>query len=84
MIVSEIKLYESLKKIIGDKEAEDFVQLIEEKMEKKFEQRKSELATKDDLYALKAELLRTIYLTSIGQLLAIVVSVTSLVMYLRK
>jgi len=80
MIVSEIKLYELLKNSIGEKNAESFVYLTNENMEKKFEQWKTDLATKDDLYALKAELLRTIYLTSLGQVLAIVISVVSLVL----
>jgi hypothetical protein len=96
MSVSEIKLYELLRNSIGEKDAESFVYLINENMEKKFEQWKSELATKDDLIAtkeeiaalriatkedisaLRTELLRTIYLTSMGQLIAIVASVVLL------
>jgi hypothetical protein len=84
MIVSEIKLYELLRNSIGEKEAESFVYLTNENMEKKFEQWKTELATKDDLSALRTELLRTIYLTSMGQLIAIIASVVSLVMILKK
>jgi hypothetical protein len=96
MSVSEIKLYELLRNSIGEKDAKSFVYLINENMEKKFEQWKSELATKDDLIAtkeeiaalriatkedisaLRTELLRTIYLTSMGQLIAIVASVVLL------
>jgi len=84
MIVSEIKLYELLRNSIGEKEAESFVYLTNENMEKKFEQWKTELATKEDLSALRTELLRTIYLTSMGQLIAIIASVVSLVMILKK
>ena len=48
----------------------------------------SRFATKEDLAkdlaAVKAELSRTIYLTSLGQLVAIIASVISIVMILKK
>ena len=84
MVISEIKLYELLKTRIGEKEAEAFLQILEEKVDKKFEEKKSELSTKEDVSNLRAELLRTIYLTSLGQLLAIIASVVSLIMILKK
>jgi len=56
MSVSEIKLYEFLKTSIGQKDAESFVYLINDSMEKKFEQWKTELATKEDLIATKEEI----------------------------
>lgn len=84
MVISEIKLYELLKSRIGEKEAEAFIQILEEKVEKKFEQKKNELATKEDVSNLRAELLRTIYLTSLGQLIAIIASFVSLISVLNK
>lgn len=84
MVVSEIRLYELLKSKIGEKEAEVFIQILDEKVEKKFEQKKSELATKEDVSNLRAELLRTIYLTSSGQLIAIIASVISLILVLKR
>jgi len=36
MVVSEIRLYELLKSKIGEKEAEAFNQILDEKVEKKF------------------------------------------------
>ena len=84
MIVSEIKLYELLKAKIGDKEAEAFVEIPEKKVEHKFNDKKGELATKEDLSGLRSELLRTIYLTSMGQLLAIVASVIAIILALKK
>ncbi len=84
MVISEIKLYELLKSRIGEKEAEAFIEILEEKVEKKFEQKKNELATKEDVSNLRAELLRTIYLTSLGQLLAIIASVISLILVLKR
>lgn len=58
MVVSEIRLYELLKSKIGEKEAEAFIQILYEKVEKKFEQKKSGLAAKEDVSNLRAELLR--------------------------
>jgi hypothetical protein len=85
MVISEIKkLYELLKTRIGDKEAEAFIQILEERVYKKFEERKSEFATKEDVSNLRAELLRTIYLTSLGQLITIIASVVSLILILKK
>ncbi len=84
MVISEIKLYELLKTRIGDKEAEAFIQILEERVDKKFEERKSEFATKEDVSNLRAELLRTIYLTSLGQLITIIASVVSLILILKK
>ncbi len=84
MVISQVKLYELFRSKFGEKDAEIFVQLIEEKMEHTLAIKKDILATKDDLSALRAELLRTIYLTSMGQLLAIVASVVSLVLILKK
>jgi hypothetical protein len=84
MVVSEIRLYELLRSKIGEKEAEAFIQVLDEKVEKKFEQKKSELATKEDVSNLSAELLKTIYLTSLGQLIAIIASVISLILVLKR
>ena len=60
------------------------MKILEEKVYRKFEKKKNELATKEDVSNLRAELLKTIFLTSLGQLLAIVVSVVSLIMVLKK
>src|SRR5688500_11210808 len=103
-MVVDIRLYELIKNNIGENDAETLVQILEEKMDNKIDQRKHELATKEDLKSLRkefddlrgefhklrievkddiihlrTELLRTIYLTSIGQLVAIIASVVSLV-----
>ncbi len=84
MVLSAIRLYEIFKSSIGEKEAEALIHTIDEKMNDKFEQKKNELASKDDVSALRAELLRTIYLTSLGQLVAIIASVVSLILVLKK
>ena len=84
MVVSDITLYEMLKAKIGGPEAEAFVQILEQKVDKKFEEKRDTIANKQDLADLESRLLRTIYLTSIGQLLAIVASVVSLILILKK
>jgi hypothetical protein len=56
MIVSEIKLYELLKAKIGEKEAEAFVQILETKVDQKFEDAKQTLVIKEDLLKLQLEI----------------------------
>jgi len=57
MQVAEIELYEILKEKIGDKEAKTLVEYIEAKVEKKFEDKKYLLVTKEDLANVKTELM---------------------------
>jgi hypothetical protein len=91
MEISQIKMYELLRTKFSDKEAESIVHVIGENMDAKINQRKHELATKDDMCRLRedmanhrAELTRTIYTTSMGQLFAIIVSVISLILLILK
>ncbi len=69
MQVAEIELYEILKEKIGDKEAKTTpltspldkgghrgVEYVEAKVEKKFEEKKDVLATKEDINLLKIEI----------------------------
>ena len=79
MIVSEIKLFELLKAIIGEKEAEAFVEILETRVDKKFEDAKATLATKEDLAHLetkisdsKVEILRWTFGFFIALILAII------------
>jgi hypothetical protein len=59
MIVSEIKLFELLKAKIGEKEAEAFVEILETKVDRKFEEAKDTLATKDDIRKLDVKIAET-------------------------
>ena len=59
MIVSEIKLYELLKARIGEKEAEAFVEILETRVEKKFEESKDTIATKEDIARLEIKIADT-------------------------
>ena len=56
MIVSEIKLYELLKAKLGEKEAEAFVEILEKKVDHKFEDAKQTLVIKEDLLKLQVEI----------------------------
>jgi hypothetical protein len=73
-----------LKAKIGAPEAEAFVQILEQTVDKKFDEKKDIIATKQDLADLEGRLLRTIYLTSVGQFIAIVASVVGLLFTLLK
>ena len=60
MVVSEIKLYELLKAKIGEREAEAFIQIPENKVEAKLIEKTTVFATKEDLAKVKGKLLSTI------------------------
>lgn len=51
--ISDVQLFNLLKGKFGEKEAEQFVSLIKEKVEEAFENKKGTLATKDDITELK-------------------------------
>ena len=74
MIVSEIKLFELLKAKIGEKEAEAFIDILEKRVDKKFEDAKDTLATKEDIANVeiklantKAEIIKWMFIFWIGQ-----------------
>ena len=79
MIVSEIKLYELLKARLGTQEAEAFVEILERKVDSKFDDAKQTIATKEDIAKLeikiaesKADTLKWVFIFLMGQLAAIV------------
>ncbi len=83
-MISVIQLYDLLKTKIGEKEANAFIEILERKVDEKFDENIRSLATKEDLANTRSELLRTIYLTSLGQLIAIIASVISIILALKK
>ena len=83
MVVSDIQLYELLKGKLGAREAEAFVEILDRRVEKKFDEKREIIATKEDIHNLRSELLRTFYLVSLGQLLAIIGSVIAIISFLR-
>ena len=73
MVVSEIQLYELLKAKLGEKEASALVEIIETRVEKKFEENKNILATKEDLAKLetkiaeaKSDIIKWMFIFTIG------------------
>ena len=72
MVVSDIELYELLKVKIGEKEASAFVSILEHKVDKKFEDAKQLLATKEDLANVKSEIIKWMFIFWIGQMAATV------------
>lgn len=72
MIIAEIKLYELLKAKIGEKEADAFLQILESKIDHKFEEAKSVLTTKEDLANTRAEIIKWMFIFWIGQIGALI------------
>jgi len=68
MQVAEIELYEILKPKIGEKEARTLVEYIETKVDRKLEEKKDVLATKEDIANLRADIIKWMFLFWIGQL----------------
>ena len=68
MQVAEIELYEILKPKIGEKEARTLVEYIETKVDRKLEEKKDVLATKEDIANLRADIIKWMFLLWIGQL----------------
>ena len=60
MVVSEIELYELLKAKIGAREAEAFIQILENKVESRINEKTTVFATKEDLAKTEGKLLSTI------------------------
>ncbi|MFC4231974.1 hypothetical protein ACFOW1_08735 [Parasediminibacterium paludis] len=60
LVISEIKLYELLKAKIGEKEAEAFIEILEQKVENKLQEKTNVFAIKEDLAKIEGKLLSTI------------------------
>lgn len=97
MIVSDIQLYELLKAKIGDKEADAFVQILEHRVDKQFEDKaqifKDDIrslkeyidkvfATKEDLARIEVKLVRSIYIVGLIQYLAMLASLIAIIKFL--
>lgn len=72
MHVAEIELYEILKTKIGEKEARTLVEYIEANIEKRLEEKKDVLATKEDLANVKSDIIKWMFLFWIGQLASLI------------
>lgn len=56
MVVSEIKLYELLKAKIGEREAEAFIQILENKVDTRLNEKTTVFATKEDIAKLDTKI----------------------------
>jgi hypothetical protein len=84
--VTDIELYEALKPKIGEKEARSLIAFVEFKSEKKFEEKKDTLTTKEDIRRLegicsglevkiesvRSDILRWMFLFWMGQFAALI------------
>lgn len=75
MVVSEIQLYELLKAKLGEKEASAFIEIVEKRVEKKFDENKNILATKEDLANTKSDILRWTFVFVFGALLLNIIAI---------
>ncbi|MFH1160506.1 MAG: hypothetical protein V1733_06130 [bacterium] len=67
MTVTTIDLYNILKSKIGEKEAKSLVEFVEMKIETKFDEHMEELATKKDLFQVKADMIKWMFIFWVGQ-----------------
>ena len=79
MQIAELELYEILKSKLGDKKAKSLVEYIEAKVDKKFEEKKDVLATKQDVANLeikmekvKSDIIKWMFLFWVGQLASLI------------
>ncbi len=86
MSITEIQLYNLLKAKVGDEQAQSLVEYIETKVKNELEEKQNIFATKNDLTReisnLRADLLKTIYLVGIVQLVGIIGSVIAIVKFM--
>jgi hypothetical protein len=61
MSVSELRLYDLLRNKLGEKEAETFMEVLEETVQKKIDLIRTNLATKEDLHQTKIELIKWVF-----------------------
>ena len=79
MIVSEIKLFELLKAKMGQQEAEAFVTLLETKVDRKFDEAKITIATKEDIANAKVEIIKWMVALILGLFIALIGSMAALI-----
>jgi hypothetical protein len=80
MTITEIDLYNILRLKIGEQEAKTLVEFVESKIDKKLEEQKDTIATKSDLQAVKAEVIKWMFIFWVGQ---ISVNVALILLFLK-
>ena len=72
MRVSEIDLYNMLKKKIGEEEADSLVSFIKTEVTSTFNDQKDYFASKEDVANAKADIIKWIFIFWVGQLAAVI------------
>jgi len=80
MSVSEIQLFNILKKKLGESEAQTLVEYVKSQVDTEIENRKDIFLTKDD----KVDIMRSIYFVGLIQFLAIVGSVIGIISFMLR
>ncbi len=79
MRMTSIDLFELLKPKLGEKEAKDLVNYVEEKTEETISRKKDIFLMKDD----KVDLMRSMYIVGVVQYLAILGSMLAIFNYMK-
>ena len=80
MTVTAIDLYNILRSKIGEKEAKSLVEFVESAVDQKLDDKKDIIATKSDLQAIKAEMIKWMFIFWVGQ---ISVNITLIILFLK-
>ena len=84
MSVSNIRLHQIPKGLLGEKEAGKLACLVSTEIKKQFDSGKEIFATKKDLGIVKTELIKSIYFIGLTQFLAITGAMTGIVNFIIK
>ena len=80
MTVTAIDLYNILRSKIGEMEAKSLVEFVESNIDQKFEDRMDNIANKIDLQAIKAEMIKWMFIFWVGQ---ISVNIALIILFLK-
>jgi hypothetical protein len=84
MMVSELNLYEALSKDLGKEKAKSVVDYIDQKIEKRMEEKTFHLATKEDLAKLETKLTQSVYAAGLVQYVALLASLIAVLKWMVK
>ena len=80
MTVTAIDLYNILRSKIGEQEAKSLVEFVESNVDQKLDDKKDIIATKIDLQAIKAEMIKWMFIFWVGQ---ISVNIALIILFLK-
>jgi hypothetical protein len=80
MTVTAIDLYNILRSKIGEKEAKTLVEFVESNVDQKLDDKRDIIASKTDLQAIKAEIIKWMFIFWVGQ---ISVNIALIILFLK-